>query len=183
MGNETTPAVSRFADSNLWLPIASNHFKQLIQHKQTRELVEVHRLQDLGEDHLRQDSFLYEWRKDPANMANTVELLEVRHLLQEEGGNCIGACEKASKKADLLVYTEHLMKLYEMNSKMQLTERDQSAIFKDIVAGVQLLALKFGEFMPTKDSVGFNAKKRGKVWVNDNFCSNSVQQRRAVSCK
>jgi len=70
-----------------------------------------------------------------------------------------------------------------MNSKLQLSEGEQIGIIKDIIEGIDLLAVKFGEFIPSKDSVGFNAKKRGKVWINDNYCFNNVQQKRTVGSK
>ena len=70
-----------------------------------------------------------------------------------------------------------------MNSKIQLTEGDQIGIFKDIIEGIDMLSQKFGQFIPSKDSVGFNARKRGKAWINDNFCCNNLQQKRLITSK
>ena len=43
-----------------------------------------------------------------------------------------------------------------------------------------MLSKKFGEFCVTKDMVGYNSSKRGKAWINQNFCMNKVQKGRVV---
>ncbi len=48
---------------------------------------------------------------------------------------------------------------------------------------MEVLALKFGEFLPGKDSVGYNIGKRGRAWINDNFCCNEVQIKKVVCGK
>lgn len=78
----------------------------------------------------------------------------------------MGVCTIPSKSTDLLVYTEHIFKLYETNPKTILTEYDQLVIFKGIVEGIDMLAKKFGEFAINRDMVGYNHSKRGKAWIH-----------------
>ncbi len=78
----------------------------------------------------------------------------------------MGICTIPSKLTDLLVYTEHIYKLYEQNPKCYLSERDQVIIFKGIIEGIDMLSAKFGEFGIAKDMVGYNNSKRGKAWIN-----------------
>lgn len=56
----------------------------------------------------------------------------------------MGVCHNSNKPNDLLIYTENLLKLYEMNSKVQLSEGDQVGIFKDIILGIDILSQRFG---------------------------------------
>ena len=57
------------------------------------------------------------------------------------------------------------------------------AIFKGIIEGISLLSKEFGEFAVTKDMVGYNSSKKGKAWVNENFCVNTAQSKRQVKDK
>jgi hypothetical protein len=73
-----------------------------------------------------------------------VEVFEVRQSGQEEEMSCISSCHTPGGLSDLVVYTENIFKLYEMNAKIVLREGEQLGIFKDLVEGVEMLALKFG---------------------------------------
>ena len=95
-----------------------------------------------------------------------MQLFEIRKTEEREEGYCLMACNNNEKETDVIVYTEHIFKLYEQNPKVTLDEKDQLTIFKGIVEGAETLALKFGEFVVTKDMVGYNASKRGKAWIN-----------------
>jgi hypothetical protein len=170
--------VSRFSDNNKWLPLAQTSRKELIQNKLSREIVEKHYLKNVEWDDVKQDAIIFEWRKDPRTALFCVEMLELRKLAQDEEGYCLSACQHSQKETDLIVYTEHIYKLYETNPKCPLEEADQLAIFKGIIEGVDMLSQKFGEFAVTKDMVGYNAAKRGKAWCNENFCVNQLQSKR-----
>lgn len=71
--------------------------------------------------------------------------------------------------------------MYEQNPKCLLSDQDQLIIFRGIIEGIDMLSLKFGEFSINKDMVGYNNYKRGKAWIHENYCMNTVQIKRQVS--
>lgn len=92
----------------------------------------------------------------------------------------MSACSGSQQQTDLLVYTEHIHKLYQHNPKFPLSQRDQLVIFRGIIEGIDTLALKFGEFALAKDMVGYNTGRHGKAWIHENYCINTVQIKRQI---
>ena len=92
-------------------------------------------------------------------------------------------CNVPSKQTDLFVYTENILKLYEHHPKLPLSDTEQLVIFKGIIEAINTLSLKFGEFGVGKDMIGYNSSKKGKAWINENFCVNTLQNKRSVRSK
>lgn len=57
----------------------------------------------------------------------------MRHQGQEEELSCTGVCTTPARRADLIVYTENVFKLYELNPKIPLSETEQLRIMCDVV--------------------------------------------------
>ena len=82
MGNEA-PVPSKYQDQNKWMPLAQTSRKELVQHKTTKEIVEKHFLKNIEWESVKQDSIIFDWRKDPKTAIFCVELLEIRKIQQE----------------------------------------------------------------------------------------------------
>lgn len=165
-----------------WTTLARPHpRKHLLHHTLTHALVEKHILDHLDPLDLKADSLIYEWRATKRNSRHFVQILEMRQVLSESEGGCsAGLCRGGGGQTQLIVYTEHLHKLYEKPAEVELGGEEQLRIWGEVLEGVEVLADKLGYFAVGKDMVGYNADRKGKVWLNENYASNTIQYKRKV---
>ena len=76
---------------------------------------------------------VFQWRRETDTTRPVVQVFEVRHQGQEEELSCTGVCTTPARRADLIVYTENVFKLYELNPKIPLSETEQLRILCDVV--------------------------------------------------
>jgi hypothetical protein len=109
----------------------------------------------------------------------------MKYLQFEDENECyFKLCHKPEQENHkLIIFTEHIHKLYENNNKFQFNDKEQIKIFADICHGIDQLSQKFGYFMISKEMIGYNSKMVGKVWINENFASNYAQYKRQIQTK